>query len=68
MKDMFERLASEASRLVAHRKRKTLTSCEIEAAVKLTLVGKLIEYATLEGARALTQCLGKDRRPRKAQF
>jgi histone H2B len=47
--DIFERIASEASRLNHYNKRSTITSREIQTAVRLLLPGELIKHAVSEG-------------------
>ncbi|GER55624.1 histone H2B [Striga asiatica] len=54
MVDMFERLAEEAARLQGHAGRKTMSSREIQAAVKLVLPGELGKHAIAEGTKAVT--------------
>lgn len=53
MNDMFERLADEAARLLKYTGRKTLTSSEIQAAVKLVLPSELGKHAVVEGTKAV---------------
>ncbi|CAL1279136.1 unnamed protein product [Larinioides sclopetarius] len=53
MIDMFERLASESSYLIKHKEGKTLSSREIQTAVRLTMPGELAKHAISEGAKAL---------------
>ncbi|KAK1383084.1 Histone domain-containing protein [Heracleum sosnowskyi] len=57
MTDMFERLADEAARLASYTKRMTLSSREIQGAVKLVLPGELGKHAVAEGAKAVTNYL-----------
>ena len=54
MNDMFEKLADEAAKLTAYTKHMTLTSREIQGAVKLVLPGELGKHAIAEGAKAVT--------------
>ncbi|WOG87675.1 hypothetical protein DCAR_0206906 [Daucus carota subsp. sativus] len=54
MTDMFERLADEAARLTKYTKKMTLSSREIQGAVKLVLPGELGKHAVAEGAKAVT--------------
>ncbi|KAF8403165.1 hypothetical protein HHK36_011262 [Tetracentron sinense] len=54
MKDMFERLADEAARLSKYTGRKTLSSREIQGAVRLVLPGDLSKHAISEGSKAVT--------------
>ncbi|KAL6037733.1 hypothetical protein STEG23_012734 [Scotinomys teguina] len=53
--DIFERIASEASRLVHYNKRSTITSREIQTAVRLLLPGELAKHAVSEGTKAVTK-------------
>ncbi|TXG73756.1 hypothetical protein EZV62_002335 [Acer yangbiense] len=54
MSDMFERIASEATLLSKYHKRTTLSSREIQAAVKLVLPGEIAKHAVAEGTKAVT--------------
>ncbi|GCC21446.1 hypothetical protein chiPu_0019918 [Chiloscyllium punctatum] len=53
--DIFERLAAEASRLVHYTRRQTLSSREIQSAVRLLLPGELAKHAVSEGTKAVTK-------------
>ncbi|KAM9425844.1 uncharacterized protein KZ484_014046 [Pholidichthys leucotaenia] len=53
--DIFERIASEASRLAHYNKRSTITSREIQTAVRLLLPGELAKHAVSEGTKAVTK-------------
>ena len=53
--DLFERIALEASKLVRYNKRRTLSSREIQSAVKLLLPGELAKHAISEGTKAVTK-------------
>ena len=53
--DLFERIAAEASRLAQRNKKSTITSREIETAVKLLLPGELVKHAVSEGSKAVTK-------------
>ncbi|CAD6186945.1 unnamed protein product [Caenorhabditis auriculariae] len=53
--DIFERLANEASRLAKYSKRLTLSSREIQTAVRLVLPGELAKHAVSEGTKAVTK-------------
>lgn len=53
--DIFERLASEASKLTQYSNTKTLTSREIQTAVRLILPGELSKHAVSEGTKAVTK-------------
>ncbi|KAM9325936.1 histone H2B 1.1-like [Gastrophryne carolinensis] len=50
--DIFERIASEASRLAHYNKRSTISSREIQTAVRLLLPGELAKHAVSEGTKA----------------
>ena len=53
--DIFERIASEAGKLAHYNGRSTLTSREIQTAVRLTLPGELAKHAVSEGTKAVTK-------------
>ena len=53
--DIFERLALEASRLSRYNKKSTLSSREIQTAVRLLLPGELAKHAVSEGTKAVTK-------------
>jgi histone H2B len=53
--DVFEKIASEASKLVRYTGKKTLTSREIQTAVRLLLPGELAKHAVSEGTKAVTK-------------
>ncbi|XP_055622661.1 histone H2B-like [Toxorhynchites rutilus septentrionalis] len=53
--DVFERIANEASRLSQYNKRSTITSREIQTAVRLLLPGELAKHAVSEGTKAVTK-------------
>ena len=53
--DLFERIAAEASRLAHYNKQKTITSREIQTAVRLLLPGELAKHAVSEGTKAVTK-------------
>ncbi|XP_025971613.1 late histone H2B.L4 [Dromaius novaehollandiae] len=53
--DIFERLASEASRLAHYNHRSTITSREVQTAVRLLLPGELAKHAVSEGTKAVTK-------------
>ncbi|KAG6415142.1 hypothetical protein SASPL_122544 [Salvia splendens] len=54
MVDMFERLAEEAARLQKYTGRRTMSSREIQGAVKLVLPGELGKHAIAESTKAVT--------------
>ncbi|KAL2777628.1 histone H2B type 2-E1 [Daubentonia madagascariensis] len=53
--DMFERIAGEAARLAQYSGRTTLTSREVQTAVRLLLPGELAKHAVSEGTKAVTK-------------
>jgi histone H2B len=53
--DIFERIATEASRLARYNNRHTLTSREIQTAVRLLLPGELAKHAVSEGTKSVTK-------------
>lgn len=53
--DIFERIGAEASRLALYNKRSTITSREIQTAVRLLLPGELAKHAVSEGTKAVTK-------------
>merc|ERR1712098_763673 len=56
--DLFERIAAEASRLAHYSKKSTLSSREIQTAVRLLLPGELAKHAISEGTKAVTKYTG----------
>merc|ERR1712137_460725 len=53
--DIFERLATEAGRLARYNGKHTITSREIQTAVRLILPGELAKHAVSEGTKAVTK-------------
>ena len=53
--DIFERIAGEASRLAYQNKKSTMSSREIQTAVRLLLPGELAKHAVSEGTKAVTK-------------
>jgi histone H3/H4 len=53
--DVFERIAVEAGKLVRYNKKGTLSSREIQTAVRLILPGELAKHAVSEGTKAVTK-------------
>jgi histone H3/H4 len=53
--DTFDRVATEGSKLVRFNKRRTLSSREVQSAVKLILPGELARHAVSEGTKAVTK-------------
>ena len=58
--DIFERLAVEAGKLARYNKRHTITSREIQTAVRLLLPGELAKHAVSEGTKAVTKYNSSD--------
>ena len=52
-RDMFHRLMEASEEILIKDKKKTLTERDIEAAVKLTLPGQLVDHAIAEGQKAV---------------
>ena len=53
--DIFEKIAMESSKLVRYNKKHTLSSREIQTAVRLLLPGELAKHAVSEGTKAVTK-------------
>ncbi|CAA3000709.1 histone H2B-like [Olea europaea subsp. europaea] len=53
--DIFEKLAMESSRLARYNKKPTITSREIQTAVRLVLPGELAKHAVSEDTKAVTK-------------
>ncbi|RUP49848.1 histone H2B [Jimgerdemannia flammicorona] len=49
--DIFERIATEASKLASYNKKSTISSREIQTAVRLILPGELAKHAVSEGTK-----------------
>ncbi|KAI3679455.1 hypothetical protein L2E82_51366 [Cichorium intybus] len=60
MSDMFERLADDAARLSDYNKKMTMSSREIQGAVKLVVPGELGKHAVAEGTKAVTNYMSYD--------
>lgn len=56
--DIFERIAAESSRLSLYNKKSTISSREIQTAVRLLLPGELAKHAVSEGTKAVTKYTG----------
>ncbi|KAK2882212.1 hypothetical protein Q8A73_022727 [Channa argus] len=61
--DIFERIAGESSRLAHYNKRSTITSREIQTAVRLLLPGELAKHAVSEGTKAVTKYTSSKQKP-----
>ncbi len=53
--DLFEKIATEAAKLCRYNKKPTITSREIQTAVRLVLPGELAKHAVSEGTKAVTK-------------
>ena len=53
--DIFEKIALESSKLVRYNKKHTLSSREVQTAVRLLLPGELSKHAVSEGTKAVTK-------------
>jgi len=53
--DIFERIATEASKLAAYSKKSTISSREIQTSVRLILPGELAKHAISEGPKSVTK-------------
>ena len=53
--DIFEKIATEAAKLSRYNKKPTVTSREIQTAVRLVLPGELAKHAVSEGTKAVTK-------------
>ena len=53
--DIFERIANESSRLAKYNTKATISSREIQTAVRLLLPGELAKHAVSEGTKAVTK-------------
>merc|ERR1711976_435303 len=55
VQDIFERIASEASKLASYNKKSTISSREIQTSVRLILPGELSKHAIAEATRSVTK-------------
>eukprot|EP01092_Planopodium_desertum_P001949 TRINITY_DN13100_c0_g1_i6.p1 TRINITY_DN13100_c0_g1~~TRINITY_DN13100_c0_g1_i6.p1 ORF type:complete len:160 (-),score=43.44 TRINITY_DN13100_c0_g1_i6:419-898(-) len=53
--DLFDRIATEAGRLARYNGKHTITSREVQTAVRLVLPGELAKHAVSEGTKAVTK-------------
>ena len=53
--DVFERIAGEAGKLGKYSGRATLSSREVQTAIRLVLPGELAKHAVSEGTKAVTK-------------
>ncbi|KAF6023805.1 hypothetical protein EB796_017907 [Bugula neritina] len=55
MNDIFTKFAGEASKLSQYSKKPTMTSREVQTAVRLVLTGELSKHAVTEGRKAVNK-------------
>ena len=55
VEDTFEKIASEASKLCRIHKRATMSSRDVQSAIRLVLPGELAKHAVSEGTKAVTK-------------
>ena len=55
VRDLLDKICNEASQLSKYNKTHTLSSKDIQCAVKLLLPGELSKHATSEGTKALAK-------------
>jgi histone H2B len=53
--DVFEKVCAESAKLVRYNKKHTLSSREVQTAVRLLLPGELAKHAVSEGTKAVTK-------------
>ena len=53
--DVFEKISLESAKLVRYNKKQTLSSREVQTAVRLLLPGELAKHAVSEGTKAVTK-------------
>ena len=53
--DIFDKVIGEAAKLVRYNKKATLSSREVQTAVRLSLPGELAKHAVSEGTKAVTK-------------
>jgi histone H2B len=53
--DIFDKIANETTNLARYNKKPTVTSREIQTAVRLILPGELSKHAVSEGTKAVTK-------------
>jgi histone H2B len=52
--DIFDRLAAEATKIAVYNRKSTISSREVQTAVRLILPGELAKHAVSEGTKAVT--------------
>ena len=61
--DIFERIATEASRLAHYNRKSTITSRDIQTAVRLVLPGEVAKHAVSKTTKAATTFMGLKKTP-----
>ena len=56
--DVFERIASEAGQLARYNKKSTLSTREVQAAIRLLLPRELADHAKVQGTKAVEEWRG----------
>ncbi|KAJ2760381.1 histone H2B [Coemansia sp. BCRC 34490] len=62
--EIFERIASEASKLAAENKKTIINMRDIQTAVRLLLPGELSRHAGYAGTKAVDKCFSSGKRKR----
>ena len=57
--DVFEKISGECAKLTRYNKKQTLSSREVQTAVRLLLPGELAKHAVSEGTKAVTKYTNK---------
>ena len=58
LEDIMERITTEGTQLSTHAKRSTLSTNELQTAVRLILPGELAKHAVAEGSKAVSKYKG----------
>ena len=53
--DVFDKVMGEAAKLTRYNKKATISSREVQTAVRLSLPGELAKHAVSEGTKAVTK-------------
>ena len=53
--DVFDKVMAEAAKLTRYNKKSTISSREVQTAVRLALPGELAKHAVSEGTKAVTK-------------
>lgn len=66
--DVYERLYSEATKLVKYNGKATITSRDIQTAVRFVLPGELAKHAVSEGSKAVTKSAKSDKKGSRTEI